>query len=81
MAINQLIAHHFSLFSHRRTTDHVCIHFSLAMRQVYGMIDQNKIFSDTIDFHHEIATLNLTIPEDNFIRGKQTPNSSWLINS
>ena len=66
MAINQFIAHHSVIFQPEKKRMWV----STAPWQCgkYMAYDLNKIFSDTIDFHHEIATLNLTIPEDYFIR-------------
>ena len=66
MAINQLIAHHSVIFLPEKQIMYVST--SPWQCGKYMAYDLNKIFSDTIDFHHEIATLNLTIPEDNFIR-------------
>ena len=66
MAINQFIAHHSVIFQPEKKRMWV----STAPWQCgkYMAYDLNKIFSDAVDFHHEIATLSLTIPEDNFIR-------------
>ena len=65
MAINQLIAHHSVIFLPEKQIMYVST--SPWQCGKYMAYDLNKIFSDTIDFHHEIATLSLTIPEDNFI--------------
>ena len=66
MAINQFIAHHSVIFQPEKKRMWV----STAPWQCgkYMAYDLNKIFSDAVDFHHEIATLSLTIPEDNFIK-------------
>ena len=66
MAINQLIAHHSVIF----LPEQQIMYVSTSPWQCgkYMAYDLNKIFSDTVDFHHEIATPELTIPEDNFIR-------------
>ena len=66
MAINQLIAHHSVIFLPEKQIMYVST--SPWQCGKYMAYDLNKIFSDAVDFHHEIATLNLTIPEDNFIR-------------
>ncbi len=65
MAINQLIAHHSVIFLPEKRIMYVST--SPWQCGKYMGYDLNKIFSDTIDFHHEIATRELTIPEDPFI--------------
>ena len=66
MAINQLIAHHSVIF----LPEQQIMYVSTSPWQCgkYMAYDLNKIFSDTVDFRHEIATPELTIPEDNFIK-------------
>ena len=66
MAINQFIAHHSVIFQPGKKL--MWVSTSPWQCGKYMAYDLNKIFSDAVDFHHEIATLNLTIPEDNFIR-------------
>lgn len=69
MAINQLIAHHSVIFQPEKRIMYV----STAPWQCgkYKAYDLNKIFSDSIDFRHEIATEALTIPEDSVIYQKE----------
>lgn len=66
MAINQLIAHHSVIF----LPEQQIMYVSTSPWQCgkYMAYDLNKIFSDTVDFHREIATPELTIPEDYFIK-------------
>lgn len=66
MAINQLIAHHSVIF----LPEQQIMYVSTSPWQCgkYMAYDLNKIFSDTVDFRHEIDTPELTIPEDNFIK-------------
>ncbi len=68
MAINQLIAHHSVIFQPEKRMMYVST--SPWQCGKYMAYDLNKIFSDTVDFQHEIATRELTIPEDSFIRQK-----------
>ncbi|MEL5893900.1 C45 family peptidase [Bacteroides sp. GD17] len=68
MAINQLIAHHSVIFQPEKRLMYVST--SPWQCGKYMAYDLNKIFSDTVDFQHEIATRELTIPEDSFIRQK-----------
>lgn len=69
MAINQLIAHHSVIFQPEK----LMMYVSTSPWQCgkFMAYDLNKIFSDTVDFHHEVATLQLTIPEDPFIGQKE----------
>lgn len=66
MAINQLIAHHSIIF----LPEQQIMYVSTPPWQCgkYMAYDLNKIFSDTVDFRHEIASPELTIPEDSFIK-------------
>lgn len=68
MAINQLIAHHSVIFQPEKRLMYVST--SPWQCGKYMAYDLNKIFSDTVDFQHEIATRELTIPEDSFIKQK-----------
>lgn len=65
LAINQLIAHHSVIFQPEKRI----MYISTSPWQCgkYMAYDLNKIFSDSVDFHKEIATEELTIPEDAFI--------------
>ena len=64
-AINQLIAHHSVIFQPEKRLMYVSTYPWQCGK--YMAYDLNKIFSDPIDFHHEIATEELTIPEDSVI--------------
>lgn len=66
MAINQLIAHHSIIFQPQKRL--MWVSTSPWQCGRYVAYDLNKIFSDSIDFHQEIATQALTIPEDPFLR-------------
>lgn len=66
MAINQLIAHHSVIFQPQKRL--MWVSTSPWQCGRYVAYDLNKIFSDSIDFHQEIATQALTIPEDPFLR-------------
>ena len=74
MAINQLIAHHSVIF----LPEQQIMYVSTSPWQCgkYMAYDLNKIFNDTVDFRHEIATAELTIPEDDFI--KQTEYKQFM---
>lgn len=65
MAINQLIAHHSVIFQPQKRL--MWVSTSPWQCGRYVAYDLNKIFSDSIDFHQEIATQALTIPEDPFL--------------
>lgn len=65
LAINQLIAHHSVIFQPEKRIMYVST--SPWQCGKYVAYDLNKIFSDSVDFHKEIATEELTIPEDAFI--------------
>lgn len=66
MAINQLIAHHSVIFQPQKRL--MWVSTSPWQCGRYVAYDLNKIFNDSIDFHQEIATQALTIPEDPFLR-------------
>jgi len=66
MAINQLIAHHSVIFLPEKQLMYVST--SPWQCGKYMAYDLNRIFSDTVDFHREIATQELTIPEDPFVK-------------
>lgn len=66
MAINQLIAHHSVIFLPEKQMMYVST--SPWQCGKYMAYDLNRIFSDTVDFHREIATPELTIPEDPFVK-------------
>lgn len=65
MAINQLIAHHSVIFQPKKKIMYVST--SPWQCGKYIAYDLSKIFSDSVDFHREIAIKELTIPEDSFI--------------
>lgn len=65
MAINQLIAHHSVIFLPEKRIMYVST--SPWQCGKYVAYDLNRIFSDSVDFHTEITTQELTIPEDPFI--------------
>lgn len=68
-AINQLIAHHSVIFQPEKRIMYVSTYpWQCGKFKAY---DLNKIFSDSVDFHHEIATEALTIPEDSVIYQKE----------
>lgn len=68
MAINPLIAHHSVIFQPEKLL--MWVSTSPWQCGKYVAYDLNKIFSDSLDFRHEIATPELTIAEDPFV---QTP--------
>lgn len=65
MAINQFIAHHSVIFQPEKRL--MWVSTSPWQCGKYVAYDLNKIFSDSIDFRHEINSPELTIPEDAFI--------------
>lgn len=65
MAINQLIAHHSVIFQPEKRIMYVSV--SPWQCGKYMAYDLNRIFSDSVDFHTEIAVQELTIPEDDFL--------------
>lgn len=65
MAINQLIAHHSVIFLPEKRIMYVSA--SPWQCGKYVAYDLNRIFSDSVDFHTEIAAQELTIPEDSFL--------------
>lgn len=65
MAINQFIAHHSVIFQPKKLL--MWVSTSPWQCGQYVAYDLNKIFSDSIDFRHEINSPELTIPEDTFI--------------
>lgn len=65
MAINQLIAHHSVIFQPEKRIMYVSS--SPWQCGKYMAYDLNRIFSDSVDFHTEIAVQELTIPEDDFL--------------
>lgn len=65
MAINQLIAHHSVIFMPEKRIMYVST--SPWQCGKYVAYDLNRIFSDSVDFHSEIVTQELTIPEDPFV--------------
>ena len=69
MAINQFIAHHSVIFQSEKKRMWV----STAPWQCgkYVAYDLNRIFSDSIDFNHEIYTENLTVPADSFLQQQE----------
>lgn len=68
-AINQLIAHHSVIFQPEKRIMYVSTYPWQCGK--YKAYDLNKIFSDSADFHHEITTEALTIPEDSVIYQKE----------
>ena len=68
-AINQLIAHHSVIFQPEKRMMYVSTYPWQCGK--YMAYDLQKIFSDSVDFHHEIATEALTIPEDTIIYQKE----------
>lgn len=69
MAINQFIAHHSVILQPEKKRMWV----STAPWQCgkYVAYDLNRIFSDSIDFNHEIYTENLTVPADSFLQQQE----------
>lgn len=68
-AINQLIAHHSVIFQPEKRIMYVSTYpWQCGKFMAY---DLNKIFSDSVDFHREITTEALTIPEDSVIYQKE----------
>lgn len=65
MAINQFIAHHSVIFKPEQRL--IWVSTSPWQCGKYVAYDLNKIFSDSLDFSHELNTEELTIPEDSFI--------------
>jgi len=65
MAINQFIAHHSVIFKPEQRL--IWVSTSPWQCGKYVAYDLNKIFSDSLDFSHELYTEELTIPEDSFI--------------
>ena len=69
MAINQLIAHHSVIFLPEKQIMYVST--SPWQCGKYVAYDLNRIFSDSIDFNHEIYTENLTVPADSFLQQQE----------
>ncbi len=65
MAINQFIAHHSVIFQPERRI--MWVSTSPWQCGKYVAYDLNKIFSDSIDFRHEISEPEQTIPADTFM--------------
>lgn len=65
MAINQLIAHHSVIFQPQKRL--MWVSTSPWQCGKYVAYDLNKIFNDSTDFHREIITQELTIPEAPFL--------------
>lgn len=65
MAINQYIAHHSVIFEPQKRL--IWVSTSPWQCGKYVAYDLNKIFSDSVDFKHEIYSPELTIAEDPFI--------------
>lgn len=65
MAINQFIAHHSVIFQPDRRM--MWVSTSPWQNGKYVAYDLNKIFSDSIDFRHEISNPEQTIPADTFM--------------
>lgn len=65
MAINQFIAHHSVVFQPEKRL--MWVSTSPWQSGKYVAYDLHKIFSDSIDFHQEICSTELTIPEDSFV--------------
>ena len=69
MAINQLIAHHSVIFLPEKQIMYVST--SPWQCGKYMAYDLNRIFSDSIDFNHEIYTGDLTLPADSFLQQQE----------
>lgn len=65
MAMNQFISHHSVIFEPEKRL--MWVSTSPWQCGKYVAYDLNKIFSDSVDFEHEICTQELTIAEDPFI--------------
>ena len=65
MAMNQFISHHSVIFEPGKRL--MWVSTSPWQCGKYVAYDLNKIFSDSVDFEHEICTQELTIAEDPFI--------------
>lgn len=65
MALNQFIAHHSVIFQPEKRL--MWVSTSPWQCGKYVAYDLRKIFSDSLDYHHEIATPELTIAEDSFV--------------
>lgn len=65
MGMNQFIAHHSVIFEPGKRL--MWVSTSPWQCGKYVAYDLNKIFSDSVDFEHEICTQELTIAEDPFI--------------
>ena len=74
MAINQFIAHHSVIFQPDRRM--MWVSTSPWQNGKYVAYDLNKIFSDSIDFRHEISNPEQTIPADTFM---ERPEFSQLL--
>lgn len=66
MAINQFIAHHSVIFQPEKRM--MWVSTSPWQCGKYVAYDLNKVFNDSTDFQKEIATRELTIAEDPFLR-------------
>ena len=69
MAINQFIAHHSVIFQPEKKL--MWVSTSPWQCGKYVAYDLNRIFSDSIDFNHEIYTENLTVPADSFLQQQE----------
>jgi hypothetical protein len=65
MAMNQFISHHSVIFKPEKRL--MWVSTSPWQCGKYVAYDLSKIFSDSVDFEHEICTQELTIAEDPFI--------------
>lgn len=69
MAINQFIAHHSVIFQPEKKL--MWVSTSPWQCGKYVAYDLNRIFSDSIDFNHEIYTGDLTLPADSFLQQQE----------
>lgn len=69
MAINQFIAHHSVIFQPEKRI--MWVSTSPWQCGKYVAYHLDKIFSDTVDFHHEIYDSELTIPSDSFLNSRE----------
>ena len=72
MAINQFIAHHSVIFQPEKKL--MWVSTSPWQCGKYVAYDLNRIFSDSIDFNHEIYTGDLTLPADSSCNNRNTNN-------
>ena len=69
MAINLFIAHHSVIFKPEKKL--MWVSTSPWQCGKYVAYDLNRIFSDSIDFNHEIYTGDLTLPADSFLQQQE----------